>query len=93
MAAYRPSQRAYPCALREPTYPLGVACVACARRRNQMGRDLVFVSEVLIGEQVAIEETDNADGWFATPTSSSAASTRPAAFAATSCHDLRPVDL
>jgi putative transposase len=59
---YRPSKRAYPCALREPTYGEGAA----VRRVRSTGEvkwagELVFISEALIGEPVAIEETDNGE--------------------------------
>jgi integrase-like protein len=59
---YRASQRAYPCALREPDYPDEVA----VRRVRSTGEikwagDLVFVSEALVGEPVAIEETDQGE--------------------------------
>lgn len=61
-ALYRPSQRAYPCALREPGY-----AADCAVRRVRSNGEirwagqLIFVSEVLVGEPVAIEETPAGD--------------------------------
>jgi putative transposase len=56
---YKASDRAYPRALREPDYPDEVA----VRRVRSTGEikwagDLIFVSEALIGEPVAIEETE-----------------------------------
>ncbi len=59
---YRASQRAYPCALREPDYP----DAAAVRRVRSSGEvkwagDLIFVSEALVGEPVAIEETDQGE--------------------------------
>jgi putative transposase len=61
-ALYRASPRAYPCALREPAYPPGVA-VRRVRSNGEIkwGGDLVFVSEALIGEPVAIEETEEGE--------------------------------
>jgi putative transposase len=59
---YRPAPRAYPCALREPAYTADCA----VRRVRSNGEirwagELIFVSEVLIGEPVAVEETDAGD--------------------------------
>ena len=59
---YRASAHAYPCALREPDYPREVA----VRRVRSNGvikwaGDLVFVSEALIGEPVAVEETEEGE--------------------------------
>jgi len=59
---YCPSPRSYPCALREPAYPADCA----VRRVRSNGEirwagDLIFVSEVLIGEPVAVEETEAGD--------------------------------
>jgi putative transposase len=61
-ALYRASPRAYPCALREPAYPPGVA-VRRVRSNGEIkwGGDLVFVGEALIGEPVAIEETEEGE--------------------------------
>jgi putative transposase len=61
-SAYRPSERAYPCPLREPTYGDGAA-VRRVRSNGEIkwGGDLVFISEALIGEPVAIEETDDGE--------------------------------
>ncbi len=58
-SVYRPSDRVYPCALREPSYAEGAA----VRRVRTNGvikwaGELIFVSEALIGEPVAIEETE-----------------------------------
>ncbi len=59
---YRPSPRSYPCALREPEYPDGVA-VRRVRTNGviKWGGELIFVSQVLAGEPVAIMETENGD--------------------------------
>jgi putative transposase len=59
---YRASERAYPRPLREPDYPAGTA----VRRVRSNGvikwaGDLVFVSETLIGEPVAVEETETGE--------------------------------
>jgi putative transposase len=59
---YRASDRAYPRALREPGYPDETA----VRRVRSNGvikwaGDLVFVSEALIGEPVAVEETEEGE--------------------------------
>jgi transposase InsO family protein len=59
---YRPSPRCYPCALREPVYDDD-----CAIRRVRLngeikwGGELIFVSRLLIGEPVAISETENGE--------------------------------
>ena len=56
---YRASDRAYPCAPREPDYPND--CAVRRVRSNgviKWAGDLIFVSEALIGEPVAIEETE-----------------------------------
>ncbi len=58
-ALYRASDRAYPCALREPDYPDD--CAVRRVRSNgviKWAGDLIFVSEALVGEPVAIEETE-----------------------------------
>jgi putative transposase len=55
---YRPSSRRYPCELREPVY--GEDCVVRRVRSNGEIRwegELVFVSQVLIGEPVGISRT------------------------------------
>ena len=59
---YHASERAYPCALREPDYPDGAA-VRRVRSNGviKWGGDLVFVSEALIGEPVAVEETEEGE--------------------------------
>ncbi|MBV9286701.1 MAG: transposase [Hyphomicrobiales bacterium] len=59
---YCASSRAYPCALHEPDYP----AEAAVRRVRTNGAikwagDLVFVSEALIGEPVAVEETEEGE--------------------------------
>ena len=59
---YRASPRAYPCAPREPDDP----AEAAVRRVRTNGcikwaGDLVFVSEALIGEPVALEETEEGE--------------------------------
>jgi len=59
---YRPSARAYPCALREPAY--GDGCSVRRVRSNgeiRWAGELIFVSEVLVGEPVAVEETEAGD--------------------------------
>ncbi len=55
---YRPSSRAYPCALREPDYADG----DIVRRVRSNGEikwrgDLIFVSQVLVGEPVGLDRT------------------------------------
>ena len=59
---YRASARAYPCALSEPDYP-DAAAVRRVRSNGEIkwAGDLVFVSEALIGEPVAIEETEEGE--------------------------------
>jgi putative transposase len=59
---YQRSARAYPCAEREPEY--GQDCAV--RRVRSSGEikwhgDLVFISQVLVGEPVGIEQTANGD--------------------------------
>lgn len=59
---YRASPRAYPCPLREPVYPDGVA----VRRVRSTGEikwagELIFVSQVLAGEPVGVAETETGD--------------------------------
>lgn len=59
---YRASERSYPRAPREPDYPDGAA----VRRVRSNGvikwaGDLVFISEALIGEPVAVEETEEGE--------------------------------
>jgi len=56
---YRASPRAYPCRLQEPEYP-SEAAVRRVRSRGEIrwAGDLIFVSEALIGEPVAVEETE-----------------------------------
>ncbi len=61
-ALYRPSPRSYPCALREPEYDQDCA----VRRVRSNGEikwrgELIFVSQVLVGEPVAIEQTPSGD--------------------------------
>ena len=59
---YRPSPRRYPCALREPDY--GEGCTVRRVRSNgeiKWRGDLVFVSQVLVGEPVGIEPTASGD--------------------------------
>ena len=59
---YRASERSYPRALREPDYPDGAA-VRRVRTNGviKWGGDLIFVSEALIGEPVAVEETEDGE--------------------------------
>ncbi len=59
---YCASPRAYPCALREPDYP-DEAAVRRVRTNGciKWAGDLVFVSEALIGEPVAVEETEEGE--------------------------------
>ena len=59
---YRPSVRSYPRIVREPDYADGVA-VRRVRSTGQIkwGGQLIFVSQVLVGEPVGIEETDNGE--------------------------------
>ncbi len=59
---YRSSLRSYPCALREPAY--GADCAVRRVRSNgeiRWAGELIFVSEVLVGEPVAVEETETGD--------------------------------
>jgi putative transposase len=61
-AVYRASDRAYPRALREPDYAND--CAVRRVRSNgviKWAGDLIFVSEALIGEPVAIEETEDGE--------------------------------
>jgi len=61
-AVYRASDRAYPRALREPDYTSD--CAVRRVRSNgviKWAGDLIFVSEALIGEPVAIEETEEGE--------------------------------
>jgi putative transposase len=59
---YKASDRAYPCALSEPDYP-DEAAVRRVRTNGciKWAGDLVFVSEALIGEPVAVEETEEGE--------------------------------
>lgn len=59
---YRPSPRRYPCELHEPAYSDG----SVVRRVRSNGEikwrgDLIFVSQVLVGEPVGIERTVSGD--------------------------------
>ena len=61
-ALYRPSPRSYPCTLREPMY--GDDCVV--RRVRSPGEikwdgELIFVSQVLVGEPVGIHRTEGGE--------------------------------
>jgi len=59
---YQPSARAYPCAEREPEY--GPNCTVRKVRSNgeiKWRGELVFVSQVLVGEPVGIEQTASGD--------------------------------
>ena len=59
---YEASPRAYPCREREPEY--GEDCVVRRVRSNgeiKWGGQLIFVSQVLVGEPVGIEETSSGD--------------------------------
>lgn len=59
---YQPSVRAYPCAEREPEY--GRDCVVRRVRSNgeiKWGGGLIFVSQVLVGEPVGMEQTASGD--------------------------------
>lgn len=59
---YRPSPRRYPCMLREPGY--GADCAVRRVRSNgeiRWAGELIFISEVLAGEAVAVEETEAGD--------------------------------
>jgi putative transposase len=59
---YRPSARCYPCALREPVYGDDMA-VRRVRSNGEIkwGGELIFISEVLIGEPVGIAETETGE--------------------------------
>jgi putative transposase len=59
---YQPSRRRYPCELREPVY--GEDCIVRRVRSNGEIRwkgELIFVSQVLIGEPVGISRTVNGE--------------------------------
>jgi len=59
---YQPSVRAYPCTEREPEY--GQDCAVRRVRGNgeiKWAGDLIFVSQVLVGEPVGIEQTTSGD--------------------------------
>lgn len=59
---YRPSSRSYPCKLREPMY--GDDCAVRRVRSNgeiKWAGDLIFVSQVLVGEPVGIDETEGGE--------------------------------
>jgi putative transposase len=59
---YRASPRAYPCRLREPQY--GDACKVRRVRSNgeiKWKGELIFISQVLEGEPVGIEQTESGD--------------------------------
>jgi transposase InsO family protein len=61
-ALYRSSPRRYPCALRTPQY--SAACSVRRVRSNgeiKWAGELIFISQVLIGELLAIEQTDTGD--------------------------------
>jgi putative transposase len=59
---YVPSARPYPCALREPLYDQQTA-VRRVRRNGEIkwNGERVFVSQVLVGEPVGVEETESGD--------------------------------
>ena len=59
---YHASPRAYPCVLREPAYPDDCA-VRRVRSNGEIkwGGEQIFVSQVLLGEPVAIEETETGE--------------------------------
>ena len=59
---YRASERSYPRTLRQPDYPDGAA-VRRVRSNGgiKWGGELIFVSEALIGEPVAVEETEEGE--------------------------------
>lgn len=59
---YQASTRSYPCALHEPIYD-GAQAVRRVRSNGEIkwGGELIFVSEVLIGEPLGISENDNGD--------------------------------
>ncbi len=93
-ALYRASDRAYPCALREPDYPDD--CAVRRVRSNgviKWAGDLIFVSEALGGGPWRSRRPRRANCGFATPTSNSDSSTKAAAFAAGNCRGRPPVDL
>jgi len=61
-ALYQPSARPYPCPTRDPEY--GQDCAVRRVRSNgeiKWRGDLVFVSQVLVGEPVGIEQTASGD--------------------------------
>jgi putative transposase len=61
-ALYQPSARQYPCPTRDPEY--GQDCAVRRVRSNgeiKWRGDLVFVSQVLVGEPVGIEQTASGD--------------------------------
>lgn len=59
---YRPSERSYPCPLREPAYPDTMA-VRRVRSNGEIkwGGERIFISTVLVGEPVAIAESDGGE--------------------------------
>ena len=59
---YRPSPRSYPCALREPDYA-GDTVVRRVRSNGEIKwkGDLIFVSQVLVGEPVGIDRTETGE--------------------------------
>jgi transposase InsO family protein len=59
---YQPSHRSYPCRPQEPVYDVAQA-VRRVRSNGEIkwGGELIFVSEVLVGEPVGIAETENGD--------------------------------
>src|ERR1700739_4754611 len=56
---YQPSPPRYPDNIEEPWYDVEHA--GARQRRDQMGRELVFLSEALIGEPIGIAETEPGD--------------------------------
>jgi putative transposase len=59
---YRPSPRSYPCVLRDPVY--GDDCAVRRVRSNgeiKWHGDLIFVSQVLVGEPIGIDRTETGE--------------------------------
>ena len=93
-ALYIASDRAYPRALSEPDYPDDCA-VRRVRSRGEIkwAGDLIFVSEALIGEPVAIEETEEGEWRVRYAEVELGFITRAAACAAANWRGRKPVDL
>jgi hypothetical protein len=74
---YQPSPRPYPDRVEDPHNGEAVAVRVRSNGQIKWAGELIFVGEVLIGEPVAILETDG--GWCVMPTSNWATSIRSGA--------------